>query len=125
MATYKSALFRIGIITLIFIIVAFVIHQAFTQLYLPAFPALLFFFLILYLGFAFLVTRQGKNRSALFINRFILLTSIKFFLLFIFILLYLILVKKDNVLFLAYVLILYAGYSLAAYSSILIAGKNE
>ena len=125
MSLYKPLLIRIGAITLIFIIAAFIIHQVFTQLYLSAFPALLVFSLIMYLGFAFLVTRQSKNRPTLFINRFILLTSIKFFLLFIFILLYLILVKENNVLFLAYVLILYAGYSLAAYSSILITEKNK
>jgi len=125
MSLYRKPLIRTSITTFFFIVAAIILHQLFSNFYLPVLPALIGFFLFLYLGFALLLLHKKNNKTARFINRFILLTVIKFFLLFIFILFYLILVKTNNVLFLIYVLILYAGYSLATYSAILSSVKNK
>jgi len=125
MSLYRRPLIHISITTFFFIVAAVILHQCFSKLYLSVIPALIGFFLFLYLGFAFLLLRKKNDKTARFINRFILLTGIKFFLLFVFILLYLILVKTNNALFLVYVLVLYTGYSLVTYSSILSAKKNK
>ncbi len=119
MSLYRKPLINISITTLFLIVAAIILHRRFSYLYLPVTPPLIGFFLFLYLGFSFLLLRKKKDKTARFINRFILLTGVKFFLLFVFILLYLILVKTNNALFLAYVLVLYTVYSLVTYSSIL------
>ena len=125
MSSYRKPLIRIGIMTLSFIIAAVVLHLGYAHFYLPVAPVMIVFFLLLYLGFVLLLLHKKDKKTVQFVNRFMLLTGIKFFLLFIFILFYLILVKTNNVLFLVYVLVMYTGYSLVTYSAILSAEKNK
>ncbi len=126
MARYRTTIIYIGITTLVFILAAvFLRFGPFQYLYLPVFPILLVFFLLLYLTYFLLLIRPEEKNPSKFINRFILLTGIKFLFLFIAILLYLIFNKTDIVSFLIYVLIMYAGYSISSYTAILINKKNK
>ncbi len=125
MPSTQKPLIRIGIVTIFFIGAAFVLRLGFPTFYIPVFPVLILFFLIIYLGFVFLLLRKEENHPPHFINRFLLLTGIKFFLIFFFILFYLIIFNTNSSLFLIYALILYTGYSLVTYSSILSKWKEK
>lgn len=126
MIRYRTAIINIGITTLVYTLIAvFLRFGPFQFLYLPVFPILLIFFLILYLAYSILLLSPKEKNPAKFINRFILLTGIKFFFLFMVVLLYLIFNKTYVVSFLIYVLILYAGYSISSYSVILTNNKKN
>jgi len=120
MNPYRTVIVRIGITTLIFTIAAiFLFTGILKDMYLPVFPFLLLFYIILYLSFAISLISVARKKPAKFIHRFILFTGLKFFFLFVFVILYLMLDKSRAVPFLMIFLILYFGYSIATYSNIL------
>jgi hypothetical protein len=117
----RQLLLRLSILTLLYATagVAIKFSGSFSAYYFPAFPFLLIFFAFLYFFFSWSLLKTRHISPKQFINRFILLTSIKFFTLLAIIVFWLLLHRQQSVLFLSYVLALYFGFSLTAYSVIL------
>ncbi len=123
-APARSLLIRLSLITLLFGAAGyFVKHSPLSAYYLPAFPLLLLIFAVVYFLFSALLLPPKPLPPKQFINRFILLTGFKFLFLLFVIIIWLLLNRDNAVIFLAYVLVLYFGFSIVAYSSIL-SGKN-
>ncbi len=119
-APARALLIRLSLITLLFGAAGYYIdHSSLSAYYLPAFPLLLLIFVVVYFAFAAFLLPPKPLSPKQFINRFILLTGFKFLFL-LFVIIAWLLLKRDNaVIFLGYVLVLYLGYSIVAYSSIL------
>ncbi len=119
-APARTLLIRLSVITLLFGAAGYYMkHSSLSAYYLPAFPLLLLIFVVIYFAFSALLLPPNPLPPKLFINRFILLTGLKFLFL-LFVIIAWLLLKRDNaVIFLGYVLVLYLVFSIVAYSSIL------
>lgn len=117
----RQLLIRLSLVTLLFGAAGMFIKSSpvYSSWYLPAFPLLLGIFVLLYFTFSWSLLKVRHSSPGQFINRFILLTGIKFFTLLVVIILWLLINRQRSVIFLAYVLALYFGYSLTTYSVIL------
>jgi len=117
----RQLLIRLFLVTLLFGAAGIFIKTSasYSSYYLPAFPLLLGIFVLIYFTFSWSLLKVRHISPRQFINRFILLTGIKFFTLLVVIILWLLIKRQESVIFLAYVLVLYFGYSLTAYSLIL------
>ncbi len=117
----RQLFLHLSVLTLLYAVAGVVLKfsDSLSAYYLPAFPFLLLFFAFLYFLFSWSLLKARHISPKQFINRFILLTGIKFFTLLIIIVIWLLLHRQQSVLFLGYVLALYLGFSLTAYTVIL------
>jgi len=117
----RQLFIRLSLVTLLFGAAGMFIRSSdsYSSYYLPAFPLLLGIFFLLYFSFSRALLKVRHISPGQFINRFILLTGIKFFVLLAVIIFWLLVNRQQSVIFLGYVLVLYFGYSLTAYSLIL------
>jgi hypothetical protein len=117
----RQLILRLSVLTLLFAVAGVIIKfsDSFSAYYLPAFPYLLILFALLYFFFSWSLLKTRHISPKQFINRFILLTGIKFFMLLVIIVLWLLINRQQSALFLGYVLALYLGFSLTAYTMIL------
>ena len=123
-AAVRNVLIRILLLTLLFGAAGIYLkHSPWSSYYLTAFPILLTLFATVYAAFSWALLSAVNISPSHFINRFVLLSGVKFFILLGVVIVWLFINRESSVTFLIYVFVLYSGYSLISYSTIL-AKKN-
>jgi len=116
----KKYIIRLLIFSLIISVVVFALYNTvLSKFYLPVFPFIILFFVLISLGSHYILLKAGKSRISKFSTSFMGITSLKLFLYLIFIVVYLIIDKSQALTFVLTFFIIYLLFTVFETSSLL------
>jgi len=117
---FKLFLFKVSILSVALLVIYGILINSFLKLYsFNIFPFLLLYFIVITICTYFILLKTNALSQIKFINRYILLTTIRLFLNIIIIIVYLFNYKSTAIIFVITFLFLYAIYSVFEIISIL------